>query len=53
MFVDGGFSWYCRVRHAIVNAPRHSRAVNTKTSDALLMLVSVLLMMLSSWLSLR
>jgi len=47
------FSWYCRVRHAVVNTLRHSRAVNTKISDALLMLVSLLLMMLSSWLSLR
>jgi hypothetical protein len=37
----------------VVNTPRHAKAVNTKISDALLMLVSVLLMMLSSWLSLR
>jgi len=47
------FSCYCRVRHAVVKALRHPRAVNTKISDALLMLVSLLLMMLSSWLSLR
>jgi len=47
------FSWYCRVRHAVVNRLRDARAVKTKISDALLMLVSVLLMMLSSWLSLR
>jgi hypothetical protein len=48
------FSCYCRVRHAIVKAPRHSGAVNTtKLSDAFLVVLSMLLMMLSSWLSLR
>jgi hypothetical protein len=48
------FSCYCRVRHAVVKTPRHSGVVNTtKLSDAFLVLLSVLLMMLSSWLSLR
>lgn len=47
------FSQCCRDRHAVVNALSYRQGVKTKLSDAFLTLLSMLLMMLSTWLSLR